>query len=131
MMKRVLRTKRPVVDDVVRSPDLDLGKGGLLPLNHLTLTPAEVAAAQKQYASERPAGLRLSRGQVKVWETRERQAWIPDGATTLKRRAYAMAHQGIAGHRGEAATLAALQSRFFWTDMKQEVEDGARNVCSA
>ena len=41
---------------------------------------------------------------------------------TLKRRAYVLAHQGIAGHRGRKTTMVILASRFFWTDMEVEAE---------
>ena len=122
LMMRVLRTKFPVVDDEVRRPDRDLGKGGLLPMNEFTLTPSEIRAAQDRHEEARPAGLRQSQGRVKVWENQARQAWIPDAETTLKRRAYALAHQGIAGHRGRKATMDILASRFFWTDMEKEAE---------
>ena len=34
---------------------------------------------------------------------------------------YAVAHQGMQGHRGQQVTLAVLQSKFFWSNMKEDV----------
>ncbi|MAA69219.1 MAG: hypothetical protein CL915_10765 [Deltaproteobacteria bacterium] len=128
LMKRALRTAMPKVSDQVRKPDRDLAKTGLLSINEFAVSREEIAAAQEKYAEQKPAGLRRSEGTTAVWETQERQAWIPGPALTLKRKAYALAHQGLAGHRGAKATLAILQSRFVWDDMEREVK-GWRDQC--
>ena len=40
----------------------------------------------------------------------------------LRQCLYAIAHQGAAGHRGHAVTLALLGSRFFWDGMSDDVK---------
>ena len=128
LMLRALRTKPPPVSDELHFPDIDIGNHGLLPQNAFTVTREQIAEVQRDHASTRPRGLRKSRETPRLWVTRQRKIWVPDGATQLKRTLYALAHQGIAGHRGQKATLANLQQQFHWDGMKRETE-GWRRQC--
>ena len=61
LMKRVLQTNKPKVDDVVRKPDLDIGGWGLLSLNAMTVAREDIALVQEKYGKDRPASLKRSR----------------------------------------------------------------------
>ena len=128
LMLRVLKTKHPQVDSVVRAPDLDITKTGLLTLNAVTVTRAQIRESQRKHANDRPPALQLSRGRVRLWENVEKKIWIPERDQKLKRIVYALTHQGLAGHRGHKATLSNLAAQFFWEDMDKEV-DGWRKTC--
>ncbi|MAA69217.1 MAG: hypothetical protein CL915_10755 [Deltaproteobacteria bacterium] len=128
LMLRVLRTKPPAVSDVIRRPDQDLPPDGLLPINPLTVKRADLAAVQQKAAATRPANVRLRPEVPQLWQDADRRVWIPDGARRMKRLLYALAHQGVAGHRGQKATMRNLKSRFFWAGMEQEAE-GWRKHC--
>ena len=127
-MMRALRTKPPEVNDEIHTPDFDLGKYGLLPQNAFTVTREQIAAVQEDHLKTKPRGLHKSREVPKLWVNAQKKIWVPDGAQQLKRTLYALAHQGIADHRGQKATLATLQRSFFWQDMKKETE-GWRKQC--
>ena len=123
LLKRVLRTKPPQVSTDVKAPDLDLGKVGLLPINATTVSRADLATAQAEYSKERPLGLRKSRASPKLWVNRDGRVWVPGGDTKLKRILYALAHQGLAGHRGAKTTLSNLKKGFVWAGMDAEVKE--------
>ena len=122
LLLRVLQTKGPKTGPTVYKPDLDVTSRGLLPLNAETVTRKELRQVQDQYAASRPAALKLGRGSPQLWEDDQRRVWIPDQAVRMKRVLYALAHQGLAGHRGQKATMVNLTSRFVWTNMKTEAE---------
>jgi transposase InsO family protein len=58
-----------------------------------------------------------------VWITHEERIWIPVTADSeaLRVRLCIVAHAGVRGHRGQEATLAMLQKKVWWTNMRKEV----------
>ena len=122
LMLKVLRTKPPATSEKgVQRPDLDITQRGLLPLNATTISRQHLAAVQEQYAASRPSGMKKSREAPQLWIDPHGKIWVPAEAERLKWVLFALAHQGLAGHRGQKATLANLQRRFTWTAMQQEV----------
>ena len=128
LMKKVLRTSKPAVDGKVRDPDLDIGRWGLLPLNANTVCREDIALVQEKYYKSRPDGLKRSRESPTLWVNDARRIWVPAAATKLKRILYALAHQGLAGHRGRGATIRNLTRQFTWDNLEEEVKQW-RNQC--
>ena len=52
--------------------------------------------------------------------------WIPKEASQLQLRLIIIAHCGSAGHRGQHATFTALSERFFWPNMRADVDEFLR-----
>ena len=65
-------------------------------------------------------GTEISCVEGELWKTAEGAVWIPDD-DTLKLRLMVIAHGGGAGHRGRAVTLQALQERFWWAELEEDV----------
>ena len=55
-----------------------------------------------------------------MWLTVDKKVWIPENQQ-LKKCVYAVAHQGVAGHRGHKVTMAILKSRVWWPKMDADV----------
>ena len=120
--KRALRTPAPVVSKAVNSPDQDLSEFLMLAEENLLVDPEPVVKAQRTYRKTRPSGLTRQQDGAKLWVNKEGQIWIPKRATRLQKQLYALAHQGLAGHRGKDATMAILSRHVFWATMEQDVE---------
>jgi len=52
--------------------------------------------------------------------------WIPSESSNIQLRFLIIAHCGSAGHRGQHATNGALASRFYWKDMRKDVDEFLR-----
>ena len=119
--KKVLRTAPPVVNDEIHGPDQQVKEFLLFPEENLLLDRRPLAQAQRKYAKTRPKGLHRDSGLVKLWIDKEGRVWIPRQAKQLQKQVYALAHQGLAGHRGKEATLEILQQSVFWDTMEVDV----------
>ena len=127
LILRVLHAQLPKTTREVKAPDLDLGRSKILPLNRKMVRREELCAVQAKHAAERPAKLQHSRDEPQLWINEAGKIWIPASANKMKRALYALAHQGIAGHRGHKATLRLLTSRFFWKSMRTEVKEWGKH----
>ena len=117
----VLKTPAPKLTDQVQKPDVNIAGFSIPAPTHL-VARAWIAGEQKKYVKGKPAGLKLSEEKPGLWVNADGQVWVPDAHDELKRCLYAVAHQGLCGHRGHNVTLATLRSRFFWTDMSADVK---------
>ena len=87
-----------------------------------TLVDREVLQRRQQCSKgQRPDGLTLSEEKPQLWQNQEGKVWVPDEDTELQTWLYALAHQGISGHRGAKVTLALLQQEVFWGSMEEDV----------
>ena len=120
--KRVLRTAPPAVGDDISKPDQDMKKFLVLPEENLLLNRKPVAKAQRKHSKKRPKGLRRDDGAPKLWVDSQERVWIPRAEKQLQKQCYALAHQGISGHRGKEATLKILRTYVFWDGMEDDVE---------
>ena len=84
--------------------------------------PQQIADCQQKHISEKPAGLTHSSESPQLWQNAAGKVWVPNDLQ-LRKCLYAVAHQGMSGHRGQAVTLAMLQSRFFWEGMERDVKE--------
>ena len=70
-----------------------------------------------------------------LWRSSKGALWIPDSDRSMKLRILIAAHTGVAGHRGQAVTLANVRAKFFWKtlgeDVKSFVESCLHCLCSA
>ena len=121
VMKAALRTKPPSVSDATGRPDRNLVEGFTVPAPTHLLNRERIAASQKTHRSSRPKGLKPSDERPLLWQNADGLVWIPDADEAMRKMLYAVAHQGMQGHRGQKVTLAVLQAKFFWTDMKDDV----------
>ena len=119
--KAVLRSAPPAVSPKPKGPDLDLPDGLVLPAPTHLVHRQRIVDSQHQHRKQRPEGLRPSAEQPTLWENADGQAWVPAEDEALKRCLYAVAHQGVSGHRGLKVTLEILQRRFFWAGMERDV----------
>ena len=117
----MLRTAPPVVNDKVNRPDKAVRELLLLPQENLLLDRKPVAQAQRKHAKKRPRGLHRDNGQVKLWVDKQGRVWIPEPARQLQQQMYALAHQGMSGHRGKDATVEILSQNVFWENMERDV----------
>ena len=124
-MKRVLRSPPPKVSDDVRFPDLDIAEF-VIPAPTYMVRRDRVVASQEKYAADRPAGLVPSWDKPMLWENADGQVWIPRADRQMCKGLYAIAHQGMQGHRGHDVTLETLASRFFWKGMSADVTEFRR-----
>ena len=121
VVKAALRTKPPSVSDATGRPDRNLVEGFTVPAPTHLLNRERIAASQKTHRSSRPKGLKPSDERPLLWQNANGLVWIPDADEAMRKMLYAVAHQGMQGHRGQKVTLAVLQTKFFWTDMKEDV----------
>ena len=119
--KKVLRTAPPAVDSEVTQPDQDVKKFLMLPEENLLLDRKPVAQAQRKHSKKRPAGLQRDGGLPNLWADEQGRIWIPTAEKQLQKQCYALAHQGISGHRGKEATLKILDTYVFWEGMEEDV----------
>ncbi len=119
--KKVLRTEPPSVNNEVQRPDLDLDDGFIVPAPTHLVDRQKIADSQKEYRADRPKHLRQTAEEPKLWQNDKDQVWVPPKDKQLQKMLYAVAHQGMQGHRGFEVTPATLQSRFFWDTMKSDV----------
>ena len=119
--KRVLRTAPPASSTKTQKPDQDMKKFLLLPEENLLLNRDPVAKAQRRHSKRRPKGMQRDNGNPKLWIDKEGRIWIPKAEEQLRKQCYALAHQGISGHRGKEATLKILRTYVFWEGMETDV----------
>lgn len=58
-----------------------------------------------------------------VWVNEKGEIFIPREAKQLRLRILVAAHAGLAGHRGRDPTIANLEGRFWWQEMRKDAED--------
>ncbi|DBA01089.1 TPA: hypothetical protein N0F65_001717, partial [Lagenidium giganteum] len=81
-------------------------------------TQAQIRAAQLRHKSDLPVGAHEIDG---LWRMNDK-VWIPSSDKELVTRLVLVAHCGIQGHRGEHVTIALLQRKFTWQDMRAVVK---------
>lgn len=118
--KKALRLPMPKVQDKIIKPDLDV-KEFILPSAKGLVDRDVLAAAQELHAKEKPAGLELAGSNPKLWQNKEGLVWVPDSAKRVQKMLYALAHQGLSGHRGATVTTAILSEEVYWTTMSDDV----------
>ena len=106
------------LSDNVVYPDGDADPEFTLPKLTDMVSMSLIKREQKAHAKSRPSHYVLDRG---VWRNEDNEAWIPDGAKQLQHLLYAVAHQGVSGHRGREVTMKLLQGRVRWTHMERDV----------
>ena len=109
-------TKHPEVSSEVTGKDLDLAEGLVIPAPTHLLKRATIAESQRAHATTRPKALTLTKEKPALWVTETGRVWIPDADRALQKCLYAVAHQGMSGHRGKDVTSRILQRRFVWKD---------------
>ena len=118
--KCALRLDPPKVSTKVVSPDLDADKKFTLPRLADMVNVNYLARVQRKHAKSRPSHYKRVRG---LWRNKEGEAWVPDECKDLQHLLYAVAHQGVSGHRGREVTLQhLLRGRVRWTNMREDVE---------
>ena len=120
--KAMIRTKPPLTTKDIAGRDIDLAEGLVLPAPTHLLSRQRIADVQSRYLAEKPASLSLSAEQPQLWQNAEGKVWVP-ADRQLRKCLYAVAHQGMSGHRGKAVTLAILETRFFWPEMADDVAE--------
>ena len=85
----------------------------------------EIATEQRNELASRPANGPLPDcvwdSERAVYVVASGAIWVPASATDLQQRICVVAHAGASGHRGERATLQAVQSVFSWDAMATDV----------
>ena len=104
-----LKLPHPKVRDDIVSPDSDAQNG--FTLSRLTdmVDVNYLATVQQKHAASRPRTYKRSNGLF--WRNAAGEAWVPDDAKELQHQLYAVAHQGISGHRGRDVTMQHLKGR--------------------
>ena len=120
--KRVLWTPTPAVTKNVRYPDRTVREREMFPRNLALVNAQRLRESQERYASKRPVGVHHTGGARGWWVNKKGEKWIPDQDKELQRLLYAVAHQGVSGHRGQQTTLRQLEGRVFWSSMVKDVE---------
>ena len=110
--KAMIRTKPPLTTKEVAGRDIDLAEGLVLPAPTHLLSRQHIADVQSRYLAEKPSSLSLSTEKPQLWRNAEGKVWVPEDRQ-LRKCLYAVAHQGMSGHRGKAVTLDILETRFF------------------
>ena len=121
--KAALRTKPPSVSDEINRPDLDLVGRFTVPAPTHLVDRKRIADSQRAHRASRPRGLKRDNERPQLWKNNQGQVWVPQEDEELRKQLYAVAHQGIQGHRGHQVTLAVLAGRFFWDNMKEDVAE--------
>jgi hypothetical protein len=123
----VIPSRRGVVvfqeDDDTSSAD-----GGLWP-SEAEICQVQAAAVPPQAQSgealsfEIVPGVSLSRMEGGLWVNGDGKVWIPaqDGESDLRTRLMVIAHSGTSGHRGREVALRAIQDKFWWPGLPQDV----------
>ena len=106
--------------------------GLVSPLNHDFIWPTLDEISKIQHAA-RPSDVSFSCRSMTfdvndegVFCNDTGRIWIPTEAVELQLRLIIIAHCGSAGHRGQHATLMPLESRFFWENMRSDVDEFLR-----
>ena len=92
----------------------------MLNANFVWPTTQEVQQVQQEHAASRPSD--TSEDTNGLWSNSANQIWIPEEAANLQLRLCVVAHFGVGGHRGIKPTHDALSSRFYWQQLRQDVE---------
>ena len=125
--KRVLRIGLPKVSDDIKKPDLDVKKL-ILPSAKTLVDRTVLYESQLAHAKTQPAGLITDGGHPPLLRNKQEQIWVPAEEEGLQRCLYALAHQGMSGHRGADATMALLCQHVTWETMERDVTKW-RNCC--
>ena len=76
----------------------------------------------------RPTNVKLDAEQPALWRYPSGQVWVPKPDRAMQKALYALAHQGISGHRGRDTTMARLEVEVKWDGMRKDVE-AWRKLC--
>ena len=125
--KKALRLPKSKVDDDVVKSDLDV-KEFILPSAKGLVDRDVLNAVQKQFAGQKPEGLMQGGANPSLWQNKMGLVWVPDGAKVVQKLLYALAHQGLSGHRGATVTTAILSEEVFWSTMAADVAKW-RSLC--
>ena len=103
-----------------RGRDRDLADGLIIPAPTHLLSRERLAKCQQEHLDEKPDGLTLSTEQPQLWLDANNRIWVPKDEE-VRKCLYAIAHQGISGHRGKKVTLALLETHFTWDSIAEDV----------
>ena len=107
---------------------MDLKEAIFSPDEKSLVTRAALHESQQEHEKVRPADVKLDEEQPPLWRHVSGQIWVPKPDLAMQRALYALAHQGISGHRGRDATMTRLEAEVKWDGMRKDVE-AWRKLC--
>ena len=57
-----------------------------------------------------------------LWMDKYERVWVPPDCEQMKQSLFAIAHQGVAGHRGHDTTVGILTKYFVWKNIHSDVK---------
>lgn len=91
---------------------------------------ADIKDLQRYNRDDQPADVQWDEDRQLVTRP-DGQVWVPDAAVEVQQWLCVVAHAGAGGHRGAAATSAALVSLFYWKTLVADVCTFVGDVCTA
>lgn len=82
-------------------------------------TIGDIKRAQQSGVSDIPKNAKLDDGVMKV----NHHIWLPPSEHILQMQVMIMAHCGISGHRGVAATTSIAMEQYIWSTMKSDCRE--------
>lgn len=106
-------TKTPIIRRLIRIPPLVSASADDFEW------PSPTSIAEEQSKHTKPPNVQDNDG---LLVTPSNKIWIPQEATDLQIRLFVIAHTSASGHRGQAALITAITSRFHWDTVEKDTK---------